>query len=397
MKPENEILDADTLLAAAEQETGLSDYGDDTLRARFKLAAAHLQNVGMNPAGQQAGAAVCHWLLTSRLSFFEDHKRFPLAQEKIERPLFATGEPRSGTTLLHALLSVDPNGRALRFWEVMYPSPPPGLAGPDDPRPARADEDWRDILARIPKWLLSHPYNDMLGNGLPECERTWAFDFRVMTPTAWWRVPMGMNIGGLPVDPPAQYRIHKMMLQHCQYARPEKYWVLKGFHGHRLEALFATYPDAQIIWVHRDPVQVIASRIKMAGDLVEGLAGSVDWPAQAKLHLAASRASFKATMSNPLIGDARIHHVRYQDFVADPVGTIRGFYQRCGVPFTAGAETAMRDYLRNNRSDRYGKFQYSPDLIGEDLEALHAEFAPYRERFRLEIEQRKSGAVEVNR
>ena len=71
-------------------------------------------------------------------------------QEKIEKPLFATGEPRSGTTLLHALLSVDPNGRALRFWEVMYPSPPPGLAGPDDPRRARADEDWRDILKRLP-------------------------------------------------------------------------------------------------------------------------------------------------------------------------------------------------------------------------------------------------------
>ena len=94
------------------------------------------------------------------------------------RPVFATGEPRSGTTLLHALLSVDPNGRALRFWEVMYPSPPPGLAAPDDPRRARADADWRDIDRAIPRWLVGHPYNDMLGDGLPECERTWAFDFR---------------------------------------------------------------------------------------------------------------------------------------------------------------------------------------------------------------------------
>ena len=71
-----------------------------------------------------------------------------------------------------------------------------------------------------PGWLKIHPYNDMLGDGLPECERTWAFDFRVMTPTAWWRAPIGMFVGGMPVDPPAQYRIHKMMLQHCQYRRP---------------------------------------------------------------------------------------------------------------------------------------------------------------------------------
>ena len=148
--------------------------------------------------------------------------------------MFVTGEPRSGTTLMHALMSVDPDARALRFWEVMYPSPPPGVAGDDDPRRARADADWREINAKMPKWLHSHPYNDMLGDGLPEDERTWAFDFRVMTPTAWWRVPMQTLVGGLPTDAAAQYRIHKVMLQQFQYGRPRKYWVLKGFHGFRL-------------------------------------------------------------------------------------------------------------------------------------------------------------------
>ena len=90
----------------------------------------------------------------------------------------------------------------------------------------------------MPKWLHSHPYNDMLGDGLPEDERTWAFDFRVMTPTAWWRVPMQSLVGGLPTDPAAQYRLHKAMLQQLQYRRPRKYWVLKGFHGFRLEEMF---------------------------------------------------------------------------------------------------------------------------------------------------------------
>jgi hypothetical protein len=384
-----DILNAEALLAKAQSATGLSDYGDDSLPERFGLAVNHLRSIGMDATGQRLAADVCHWLLTSRLEFFADRKRYPIAEEKIDKPLFATGEPRAGTTLLHALLSSDPNARSLRFWEVMYPSPPPGLAQPDDPRRARADADWREILARIPKWLISHPYNDMLGNGLPECERTWAFDFRVMTPTAWWRVPMGMNIGGLPVDPRAQYRIHKMMLQNCQFARPRKQWVLKGFHSARLEALFETYPDARIIWVHRDPVQVIASRIVLTGELTEALAGHVDWKAQAKLHVGLSRASFAATMNNPLVNDPRIHHVRYPDFVADQVSTIRGFYEHSGVPFTAEAETAMRDYLRDNKGDRYGKFKYSTDIIGEDIEPLHQEFAAYRQRFGLEIERRK--------
>jgi hypothetical protein len=389
MSSRKEILDTDALLAEAQARTGLKDWGDDTLPERFRLAVDFLRSCKMDEAGQRAGAETCLWLLTSRLEFFEDFKRYPIAQEKIVRPLFATGEPRSGTTLLHALLSVDPNGRALRFWEVMYPSPPPGLAKPDDLRRAKADEDWRDINTRMAFWLKSHPYNDMLGDGLPEDERTWGFDFRVMTPTAWWRVPFGMNVGGLPANPRAQYRIHKMMLQQFQYAQPKKYWVCKGFHGGRLPEFFETYPDAKIIWVHRDPVQSIASLIVLTGELVEGLTGRVDWKEQARIQSARARAGFKATLENPMVKDARIHHVRYPDFVSDPVGTIRGFYEKYGVPFGPETETAMRDYLKNNKGDRYGKFKYSTDVIGEDIQAMHREFAPYRERFGLEIEQRK--------
>ena len=119
--------------------------------------------------------------------------------------------------MLHALLSVDPNARALRFCEVMYPSPPPGLTGPDDPRSAQADADWREINTKMAFWLKSHPYNDMLGNGLPEDERTWAFDFRVMTPTAWWRVPFGMNVGGLPADAARAVPHPQEMLQQFQF------------------------------------------------------------------------------------------------------------------------------------------------------------------------------------
>jgi hypothetical protein len=383
-------LDAEALLAAATVQTGLSDYGDDTLPERFRTAVGFLKSVGLDAAGQQAAAKVCMWLLATRLEFFEDRKRYPIPEEKIVRPIFATGEARAGTTLLHALLSVDPHGRALRFWELFYPSPPPGLAPADDPRRARADDDWREILQMIPKWLISHPYNDMLGDGIPEDERTWAWDFRLFTPTAWWRVPMPPSTTAMPPDPKAQYRLHKMMQQHCQYARPKKYWVLKGFHQMRLPALFEAYPDACMIWTHRDPVQALASRVALVSEITEGITGQeLDWKAQVPLHLEGLRATINETMTEPMVRDPRIHHVRYTDFVADPVGVIRGFYQKYDIPFGADTETAMRDYLANNRGDRYGKFKYSTDVIGDQIEALHAEFAPYRERFGVEIEQRK--------
>jgi hypothetical protein len=383
-----EILDAEALLREAEAETGLSDYGDASVPDRFRAAMAAIRAMELSEDGQRAAAYVAHEQLTHRLQFFEDRKRHPIAEEKIEAPLFATGEPRSGTTLLHALLSVDPNGRALRFWELMYPSPPPGLAAADDPRRARADDDWREILHKMPKWLVNHPYNDMLGDGLPECERTWGFDFRVLGPTVWWRAPVKALMSGLPMDAHAQYRLHKMVLQHCQYARPKKYWVLKGFHSNRLQALFDTYPDAKVIWTHRDPVQVIASRIVMSCDLEEGQRGQADWRANAEYFLALSRASIQGALASPFLDDPRVHHVRYRDFVGDPVGTIRGYYEKYGVPFTPEAEAAMRAYLRDNKGDRYGKFQYSTDVIGADVDKLNAEFAPYRERFGLEIEPR---------
>ncbi len=385
-------LDAGELIAAARAETGLSDWGDATFEERFGLAIRHINSIPMDDKGRQAAAANCHWLLTDRLKFFEDRKRYPLADELIDRPMFATGEPRSGTTLMHALMSVDPDARALRFREVMHPSPPPGVVEGTDPRIALADAEWREINAKMGKWLHCHPYNDMLGNGLPEDERTWAFDFRVMTPTAWWRVPMQNLSMGLPTDPAAQNRIHRMMLQAFQYNRPKKYWVLKGFHGFRLKEFFDTYPDASLVWLHRDPVQVAASSTAMMRDIMEGIVGPIDVVAEAKMHLERVRMSIANTMANPLVTDARVHHVRYRDFVADPIGTIRGYYEFTGRQLTALAEAAMRGYLAANKGDRHGKFEYSTALLtdaGYDIDELNEEFRPFRERFGVDIEVRK--------
>jgi hypothetical protein len=91
------------------------------------------------------------------------------------------------------------------------------------------------------------------------------------------------------------------------------------------------------------------------------------------------------------VNDPRIQHVRYRDFLADPVATVRRYYAFSERTLSAEAEVAMRAYLADNRPDRYGKFLYSTRLltdIGEDLDALHREFRPFRERFGVEIEQR---------
>jgi hypothetical protein len=119
--------------------------------------------------------------------------------------------------------------------------------------------------------------------------------------------------------------------------------------------------------------------------------GPVDLHAEAKKHLAMTRESIANTMSNPLVDDPRIMHIRYTDFIADPVATVRRYYAFCGRELTGDAAEAMRAYLADNRGDRYGKFKYSTQLlidIGEDLDALHAEFRAFRERFGVAIENR---------
>ncbi len=212
-----------------------------------------------------------------------------------------------------------------------------------------------------------------------------------MTPTAWWRVPMQTVISGLPTDAAAQYRIHTAMLQQFRHHRPRKRWVLKGFHGFRLREFFNAYPDASLVWLHRDPVQVAASRTMMMADILDGTVGPIDLRGAAKMHLDLTRASIANTMTNPLVADPRIMHVRYTDFIADPVATVRRYYEFCERRLTGEAETAMRHYLADNRGDRYGKFRYSATLltdIGEDLDALHDEFRAFRQRFGVEIEKR---------
>ena len=196
---------------------------------------------------------------------------------------------------------------------------------------------------------------------------------------------------GLPTDSAAQNRLHKMMLQSFQYRRPKKYWVLKGFHGFRLKEFFATYPDATLVWLHRDPVQVAASSTAMMRDIMAGIVGKIDLVAEAHMHMQRLRMSIANTMENPLLSDPRIQHVRYKDFVADPIGTIRGYYAFTGRELTPQAEAAMRDYLATNKGDRHGKFEYSTMVLtdaGYDIDALNEEFRPFRERFGVEIEVR---------
>ena len=389
---EKGLPEADELLDTVSDETGLTDFGDaDDPGFRERLAVL-LENASrQNPPVEVEAAMVevLRWMLSTRLQLFDDHKRYKLANEKIVAPLIVVGEPRAGTTLLQSLLAQDPQSRSPRFWEVYYPSPPPRLGSEVDRRIERANADWREILDQIPKWLISHPYNDELGMGLAECERLWAIDLRSTPPTGWWRVPLLDLAQGIPQDEARQYEIHRMMLQQLQFGAEFDHWALKGTsHQTRVGALLDTYPDARILWIHRDPVVTTASFLELIAQIYEGIAGNVDRAALAARNLAAIRDRISKIMSDPVVNDPRIRHLPYHEAVADLVDTMRQAYRTFDIEFTDAYEGGLVDWLARNKVDRYGKFIYKMDALNTDLSALYSEFDPYLERFGVRAERR---------
>jgi hypothetical protein len=372
--------DAASLIAAARGRLG-HDLDDPELPTRLDGLIEQL-SARLDDHGRVRAAEVILGLLVTRFELLRDRRMFPIAQERIEQPIIVFGEGRSGTTLLQMLLGCDPDSRLLEFWEVMRPSPPPAISDTRARREA-GDADWREILALIPKWLPAHPYNAMLGRNPPECERLWAFDFRTLPPTAWWRVPMARWPPiQLPQDPARQYELHTMVLQQLQYEAPPRRWVLKGTsHQHRLAALLDAYPDAVYVWIHRDPLQAIASRCALQTLINEAIGGPFDTVSFARSSVESSIVAFNEAAANPLSGDPRIDHLVYREFVTDPIAAIRGVYERHGLDVSVSFERAMRTWMAENPSNRYGKFEYSVDALGVDLDDVDRRLEPYRERF----------------
>jgi hypothetical protein len=241
--------------------------------------------------------------------------------------------------------------------------------------------------------LVAHPYNALLGRNPPECERLWAFDFRSLPPTAWWRVPgVHFPVVQMERDDVSQYEIHKMMLQHLQYGAPTRRWILKGVtHQHRLPALLDAYPDAVFVWIHRDPLQAIASRFELQSQIYAAISGTFDRPAFAASLVEQSVAHFVAASETPYAEDSRIHHVVYKDFTADPFRAIHGIYDSAGFPFTQPFDLAMRTWSAANPSNRFGAFTYSVEALGVNLDAVDAKLQPYRDRFGVRREPLKEG------
>ena len=232
-------------------------------------------------------------LLEKRLRLVAWAKDHPeVRDERITAPFIVLGMPRTGTTLLSYLMDLDPRARSLKSWESSALVPPPTLAGrEDDPRIAEEAKRFEALPKLMPPAPAMHP----LGASLPtECVPLHMLDFRslgfetqILSPSyGRWLEQCDMR---------SAYAIHELCLQTLQSTIPTDYWALKTpNHLWALDALLERYPDARLIWTHRDPKKVVPSVASLNTAFYRTWSNSADPVATGKawahkLHLAATR------------------------------------------------------------------------------------------------------------
>ena len=372
------------LIAAACRATALDDFGEEDFREPLRrLLRALEEEAELTLLGRVVARRDLGGLLANRLRLQDDRKRFPeIAAERVASPIFITGLPRTGSTLLHHLLGQDPETRVSQAWEVMYPSPPPTRATyATDRRIGQATRQlrWLDWLA--PDFKSIHP----VGAQLPlECIAIMSASFLSARFETTYHVPSYESwLGGQDMRP--AYAFHRHVLQHLQWRAPGERWVLKApAHLFAFDALLATYPDARIVQTHRNPVTVVASLASMSAALQAAFTDRVEPRAVGRevVHRWTSglERSVHLRRSGRLPAERAVD-VHYADLTRDPMAVARRIYARFDMPLSAVAETRMRRFLADNPRAKHGAHDYALDRFGLDAEDLARRCKGYCEYF----------------
>ena len=371
----------DALHAAASGATGLNDFGAS---AEYMPGLTQLLIAldGDGPCfaagGREFGWNAIISALVSRLVLVDGLRKHPGASQTMpRRPLVITGIPRTGTTALHKLISVDPQFQGLEKWLTVFPQPRP-------PRETwGAHAQFQATAAGLEAFFNAAPEmraaHNIAADQVDECleilkhsfcSNLWGSSFRAPRYDSWWR-----EQSELPA-----YRYLARALGLIGAPDREKTWLLKN-PGHimQLPALFEVFPDACVVHTHRDPVQALpslASVLTMARRVCEG--ERVDKHEIGRREVENwARATEAAIEARERLPKKQFVDIRQKDFQADPIGTVRRIYGHFGFRLSAEAEDAMRERARQNPERAHGAHDYTPDEFGLAAGVIRERFARY--------------------
>jgi hypothetical protein len=372
-------LDPDELLATAAGSTGLDDFGAGAWRASYDVLVAALANESrLHLGGRLVARAELLRSLRNRLKLADLWRRRPeILAAPLDPPLFVVGAPRSGTSILHELLACDPESRAPAMWEMLHPVE--SLAGEEALPVADATvRFWHDLQ---PEYETMHANSGALPN---ECIFITMNEFLSDQWSGCHVVPT-YDAHLRRADHRDAYRFHRRVLQTlAQRARGAR-WVLKApSHLGQLRALFAVYPEARVVHIHRDPLKCLPSALSLMGTLKWMRCEAVDMaPAIAGLPRGYA-AMFRYEIEQRAAGalpDAQFFDLRYDDLMRDPIGTVEALYERLGAPLGEEARRGMIEHLARRPRGAHGPHRYDLATFGLDAAALRETFRFYTERF----------------
>jgi hypothetical protein len=367
------------LLAAAEVETGLSDWGDDSFREGLDVYCRSLaEEAQLSELGAFALQANLQAQLVNRLKVVDHAKTHDLTGEVITQPVFVIGLFRAGTTLLSHLLDQDPANRSLLSWEAADSAPPPSAADLREGPRVEAGRQKLAMLDAINPGLSAIHRED--ADAPTECITLMAMDFKALL---WESVANVPSYGQwlMQVDQTSAYRHHRLCLQVLQSGGARGRWSLKSpHHALALEALTTVYPDAQLVYLHRDPVEVAVS----AFSLIRCLSGTftdadhtayiVERWTDVLVESVARVEAFR--LARP---DVPVHDLAYTDLVGDPMTAVKGLYDFLGRDAPdAGPVTA---YLQANPKGKHGSHTYAAEDFGTSDGELRERFSDYLARY----------------
>ena len=355
-------INADKIIRATKKKAGCQIELPSTEEGLRRLVVSINEEGLPNTFGSLAVKSLLQRTFYGRLKVEQEISQNPgILNEKIEQPVFIVGMPRSGTTILHAMMHEDPDHRSPLCWECLLPYPIPIPENYDDnPQYRTVKKDFEQLFKLIPDFLKKHY---MAADTPQECISINALDFNSFQFFAQLYLPSYLEWFNNHADCLETMRFHKRFLQYLQSGGVKsKRWLLKSpVHLMRLPELFEVYPDARIIMTHRHPIEVVPSTASLISS-VRSLYSDHETPERTGLEQAKVWSLYfnRCLVSlQKLRKDDQIVHIRFEDFVNDQIGTVKSIYNRFNWHLSNEVIKKFIHFLSENPKDKHGRHTYT--------------------------------------